>query len=163
VRVSEYIPRYIDKDAWKAINIVIRSYPKMYVELAEQERDILYGTPQKQEGGRSGYVGNPTEAKAMKLSSARREKLQRECDAVTKCLEMLVPEHYRMVCLRFWGVENTEKAFYRAKHHIKLRGMKYQTNWYEETAPDKAGYSVSTAKGIVRGFIALVGKEIGEI
>lgn len=159
--MSNYIPQYIDHNAWITINAAIRGYPRMSVEIADTEGDILYGTPVKQEGGRSG-VGMPTEAKALKLSSVRLMEMKRKCEAVGKCLS-LVPEKYApIICLRFWGVPTVDKAIEQVRKGKRVRGLPYESTYYV-TVCDKVDKSPGWVMKITRSFIIAVGEELGEI
>jgi hypothetical protein len=60
-------------------------------------------------------------------------------------------------------VESTEVAFELVRDNQPLRGMRYESIRTPETVGAVAGYSAIGTKKIVKRFIIMVGKEIGEI
>jgi len=161
--MSNYTPQFIDTETWQIINATIRKYPRMYVELVDGEDDILNGQGFKETNVMAGYISDPTAQKGIKLASLQRREANRKCEAVNWCLSKLRPEHRRVVCLRFWGVESTEVAFELVRDNQPLRGMRYESIRTPETVGTVAGYSIRGAKKITNRFIMAVGKELGEI
>ena len=161
--MSDYTPKYIDPESWRIINSIIRKYPRMYVELVEETNNIMFSRVAKETSVIAGHVSDPTSSKAIRLSSIRRGEATRKCEAINFCLSMLRTDHYRVVCLRFWGVENTGLAFTAVKENIPVRGMKYESILTPKTLGEQGRYSIRQSKRIVRQFVLSVGKELGEI
>lgn len=162
--MSQRTPKYIDPDAWRIINATIRRYPRMYAELVEGEIDVIFGRREVGPGAKnSSQISDPTAAKAMVLSSRRRSEMHRKCEAVSACLLPMKPEYRRVVCLRYWGVENMQTALAIAREGEELHGMRFESIRTPETASRKGGYSQTQARRIVRGFVYSVGVELGEI
>ena len=129
----------------------------MYVELVDGEDEIM-NSHVKTEGSRTmGHVSDPTAAIGIRLATTYRRELNRKCEAMNYCLSLLRPEYLKVVCLKFWGTENTAEAFESAREEIELRGYKY------EDMKKLVGYGDRQAKRIIRKFVVRVGRYLGEI
>jgi len=64
--MREYFPKSseIPKDVYKQVVAILSGYER----LKRERQEILYGTPQKLESGRSNEAGRPAEQKAIKLT-----------------------------------------------------------------------------------------------
>lgn len=162
--MSNYTPKYIDRDAWQCITATIRRYPKLIVELYDGEQDIIYGGSAKENtGGHGGYISDPTASKGIRLASTTRNEFERKVKAVAACRMKLSDEHSRVICLRFWGTEEIKTAVESARQGIEPMGMRYESIKSPSTMDNKSGYCSRQAKRIVQRFIYAVGKELGEI
>lgn len=62
---------------------ILESYPESKAEIARQENDIIYGSGNFQDNqNRRGGVGNPTQGKAIRMSSGRLQQLKEEVAAI---------------------------------------------------------------------------------
>ena len=150
--MSNYSPSWIDRNVWQIISATIRRYPQMYVELVDGEDEIINGHVPKEVNVSAGFISDPTASIAIKLATAHRIELNRKCEAINYCLTELPPEHYRVVCLRFWGVEDTGEAFRAARAGTALCGYKFESMRTVNTVTEEAGYSLRNAK---RSYINL--------
>lgn len=160
--MSEYLYRGIDPDARRAIKAAISRYPRLCADLARQAEDILHATPQV-DVHVSSAPGDPTACRAMQLSSRYRMEAERKCAAVKKCLDLLTPEHYHVVCLRFWGTSTAEDAIKKAKRGHPLVGMLNESIYPKITVPQKAYTCDRQVRRICKAFVRAVGEELGEI
>lgn len=135
----------------------------MYVELTDGEDEIINGHHPPEVHVSTGSVPDPTAMIAIRLATARRIEWNRKCEAINYCLAELKPEHYRVVCLRFWGVADTGEAFRAARSGTALCGYKFESMRTGTTVTEEAGYSLRNAKKIIHKFIFRVGQELGEI
>lgn len=135
----------IRRDSWKMIEFVIRRYPDSKQEYEEYIENIMASSPAPAIGVTlSEEYTKPqsvTEAKAIKLSSARQHRLKREIEAVELVYKNLRPEEQKVMRGRFW--------------EDKKRNIPY-------TEID-AGYSEIQMRRIIKKIIIQIGTYIGEI
>lgn len=134
----------IPRDSWGIIERVIRRYPESKRELEIYENDIIFSGPEN-DGQPKGYgVGDPTASKAEKImSDARIQRLHREIGAVENVYNSMMPEHQKVIRVRFWS--------------DRYRNMPYL--WMEQSVSYKEGQ----IKRISGKFVREVGKKLGEI
>lgn len=135
----------IDRDAWHIIEIIIRRYPISRKEYGEYIDQVMASSTNHSAGVNfSEDYSKPqsvTEAKAMKMTSKRAERLKKQIDAVEMVYGSLKPEEQKVMKTRFWS--------------DRRRNMPY-------TKIDVA-YSERQMKRIVKKIILQVGIYLGEI
>lgn len=136
----------IRRDSWKMIEFVIRRYPDSKKEYEEYIENIMTSSSAPAAGVTlSEEYTKPqsvTEAKAIKLSSARQYRLKKEIEAVELVYKNLRPEEQRVMEGRFWEDKK------RNTPYEKMTGV---------------GYSVRQMRRIVKKIILQVGTYIGEV
>ena len=89
-------------------------------------------------------MGNPTERIAIKLAEDRRlERIKKEIDAVESVYKELLPEHQKVIRVRFWSNRH--------------KNMPYL--WMEPAT----GYKEAQMKRVCGLFVKAVGERLGEI
>lgn len=135
----------IKRDSWKMIEFVIRRYPDSKKEYEEYIENIMTSSSAPAEGVTlSEEYTKPqsvTEAKAIKLSSARQYRLKREIEAVELVYKNLRAEEQKVMEARFW------------------RDNKRNTPYTEIDT----GYSEIQMRRIIKKVIMQIGIYIGEI
>lgn len=136
----------ISRESWKMIEFIIRRYPDAKKEYEEYIENIM-ATSSNPEAGviLSEDYSKPqsvTEAKAIKLSSARQHKLKMEIEAVELAYKNLRQEEQEVVRGRFW------KDRKRNIPYTEITGVEY---------------SERQMKRIVKKIILQVGIYIGEV
>lgn len=136
----------IDRDAWHIVEIIIRRYPSAKKEYKEYIEQIMASSSNPATGvSLSEDYSKPqsvTEAKALKMTSKRAERLKKEIEAVELVYNGLKPEERKVMQARFWS--------------DRRRNMPY-------TKMDKVAYSERQMKRIVKKIISRVGVYLGEI
>ena len=134
----------IPRDSWGIIERVIRRYPESKRELEIYENDIIYSSPENDGQPKGTGVGDPTARKAEKLmSDARVQRLHREVDAVESVYNLMIPEHQKVVRVRFWS--------------NRWRNMNYSC------MENPTSYSSRQMIRICYAFIRKVGEKLGEV
>lgn len=136
----------IDRDAWHIIEIIIRRYPtakkeyeKYIDEVMTSSSPIAAGVIFSEDCGKPQSV---TEAKALKMTSKRAERLKKQIEAVEMVYDNLKPEEQKVMQKRFWV--------------DRRRNIPY-------TKIDKVAYSERQMKRIIKKIIFQVGVYLGEI
>ncbi len=136
----------IDRDAWHIVEIIIRRYPLSKKEYKEYIDKVMTSSSNPAIGvGFSEDYSKPqsvTEAKALKMTSKRAEKLKKEIEAVELAYNSLRPEEQKVMKTRFWS--------------DRRRNMPY-------TKIEDVAYSERQMKRIVKKIIQHVGVYLGEI
>ncbi len=136
----------IDRDAWHIVEIIIRRYPISKKEYSEYIDQVMASSINHSAGVNfSEDYSKPqavTEAKALKMTSKRAERLKKQIDAVELAYGSLKPEEQKVMKIRFWSDQR--------------RNMPY-------TKIDKVAYSERQMKRIVKKIILQVGIYLGEI
>lgn len=136
----------IDHDAWHIIEIIIRRYPAAKKEYAEYIDQVMTSSPASAAGVKySEDYCKPqsvTEAKALKMTSARAEKLKKQIEAVELVYTNLKPEEQKVMEKRFWSDQR--------------RNIPY-------TKITDIAYSERQMKRIVKKIILKVGIYLGEV
>lgn len=136
----------IDRDAWHIIEIIIRRYPVSKNEYDAYMDQVMTSSTNHATGVNfSEDYSKPqsvTEAKALKMTSKRAERLKKEIGAVELAYNSLKPEEQKVIKIRFWS--------------DRRRNMPY-------TKIDKVAYSERQMKRIVKKIIMQVGIYLGEI
>lgn len=135
----------IPKDSWAIIERVIRRYPESKMEYDDTWESSMHPSSGKNNtqlrGGNT--VGNPTESIALKLHTPRMERLSREIKAVEEVYNKLLPEHQKVIRMRYWSDRDRNMPYLWVKRFID----------YEE----------GQIKRISQKFVRNVGKKLGEI
>ena len=97
----------IDRDAWHIVEIIIRRYPISKKEYSEYIDQVMASSINHSAGVNftEDYI-NPqsvTEAKALKMTSKRAERLKKEIGAVELAYNSLKPEEQKVIKIRFWS------------------------------------------------------------
>lgn len=136
----------IDRDAWHIIEIIIRRYPIAKKEYSEYIDQVMASSlNHSAEVNFSEDYSKPqsvTEAKALKMTSLRAERLKKQIEAVELVYESLKPEEQKVMKNRFWSDQR------RNIPYAKI---------------DKVAYSERQMKRIVKRIILQVGIYLGEI
>ena len=136
----------IDRDAWHIVEIIIRRYPSSKQEYKEYIDQVMASSSNPAaEVSFSEDYSKPqsiTEAKALKMTSKRAERLKKEIEAVELVYRSLNAEERKVMQARFWS--------------DRRRNMPY-------TKMDKVGYSERQMKRIVKRITSKVGVYLGEI
>ena len=136
----------IDREAWHIIEIIIRRYPISKKEYGEYIDQVMAPSTNHSAGVNfSEDYSKPqsvTEAKALKMTSKRAERLKKQIDAVELVYGSLKPEEQKVMKIRFWS--------------DRRRNMPY-------TKIDDAAYSERQMRRIVKKIILQVGIYLGEI
>lgn len=136
----------IDRDAWHIIEIIIRRYPISKKEYGEYIDQVMAPSTNHSAGVNfSEDYSKPqsvTEAKALKMTSKRAERLKKQIDAVELVYGSLKPEEQKVMKIRFWSDRR------RNMPYIKI---------------DDAAYSERQMRRIVKKIILQVGIYLGEI
>ncbi len=136
----------IDRDAWHIIEIIIRRYPVSKNEYDAYIDQVMTSSTNHATGVNfSEDYSKPqsvTEAKALKMTSKRAERLKKEIGAVELAYNSLKPEEQKVIKIRFWS--------------DRRRNMPY-------TKIDEVAYSERQMKRIVKKIIMQVGIYLGEI
>ena len=92
----------IPDDVYKRCTLLAKSYPALIKRRTEIEKEILFGSPVRDEGMPSGSgVGHPTEDKAIRLAM-RKELNETRIKAVQDALEMLEPFEQELIRLNLF-------------------------------------------------------------
>lgn len=136
----------IDRDAWRIIEIIIRRYPVSKKEYGEYIDQVMASSSNHSaEANFSEDYSKPqsvTEAKALKMTSKRAERLKKQIEAVELVYESLKPEEKKVMEKRFWS--------------DRKRNIPY-------TKIERVAYSERQMKRIVKRIIQKVGIYLGEI
>lgn len=136
----------IDRDAWHIIEIIIRRYPVSKKEYGEYIDQVMASSSNHSAGvNLSEDYSKPqsvTEAKALKMTSERAERLKKQIEAVELVYESLNPEEKKVMEKRFWS--------------DRRRNIPY-------TKIERVAYSERQMKRIVKRIIQKVGIYLGEI
>ncbi len=136
----------IDRDAWHIVEIIIRRYPISKKEYSEYIDQVMASSINHSAGVNftEDYIKpqSVTEAKALKMTSKRAERLKKEIGAVELAYNSLKPEEQKVIKIRFWS--------------DRRRNMPY-------TKIDEVAYSERQMRRIVKKIILQVGIYLGEI
>lgn len=134
----------VPREAWRIIEIKIRRYPdnkKIYETTVDA---LLHNSSESDGMPRGNSMGNPTERIAIKLAEDRRlERIKKEIDAVESVYKELLPEHQKVIRVRFWSNRH--------------KNMPYL--WMEPAT----GYKEAQMKRVCGLFVKAVGERLGEI
>lgn len=134
----------VKRDSWAIIERVIRRYPEEKEEYENKLSEIMSGGNNSNDGQPHGNLpGSPTERAALELNTPRMQRIKREIEAVKKIYDELIPEHQKVIRVRFWS--------------DRYRNMPYL--WMQRCV----SYSEKQMKRIACKFVRDVGKELGEI
>lgn len=138
--------KMIPHDTWHLIEIIIRRYPAQKKEYRQYISEIMESLRSAQpEVAASEDYSRPqsvTEAKALKMTSPRAERMKREIEAVELTYKSLGREEQKLMAERFWSDQK--------------RNVPY-------TKIDGVGYSERQMRRIVKKIILRVGVYLGEI
>ena len=136
----------IEKESWKIIELIIRRYPDKQREYEEYISNIMTSTSaagiitaKYEDYSRPQSV---TEAKALKMTDKRMERMKHEIEAVKLVYDNLEQEEQKVMRARFW----TDRD----------RNIPY-------TKIENVNYSERQMKRIIKKIIIQVGIYIGEI
>lgn len=136
----------IDHDTWHIIEITIRKYPAAKKEYKEYIDQIMTSSPAPAAGlPYSEDYCRPqsvTEAKALKMTSTRAEKLKKQIEAVELVYTNLKPEEKKLMEKRFWSDQRRNIPYTKIKD---------------------VAYSERQMRRIVKKIISKVGVYLGEI
>lgn len=139
----------INRTSWKIIELVLRRYPESKIEYEQYIVDIMASSSphpltifQEENNGEYSKPQSVTEAKALKMTSKRAERLKKEIEAVELVYNSLKPEEQKIMKARFWS--------------DRCRNLPY-------TNIDKVAYSERQMRRIVKKIILQVGIYLGEI
>lgn len=136
----------IDHDAWHIIEIIIRRYPAAKKEYKEYIDQVMTSSPAPTTGlPYSEDYCRPqsvTEAKALKMTSTRAEKLKKQIEAVELVYANLKPEEKKLMEKRFWSDQRRNIPYTKIKD---------------------VAYSERQMKRIIKRIISKVGVYLGEI
>lgn len=104
----------ISHESWCKIQTAIRQYPESCKLLTDWEMEILDANLKAKD---------PTEHKALLLSSEYAKRLQREIAAVEDMLDRLTDEERAVIRLRFWSGRSVVPYEYMTKAHYSIRQM----------------------------------------
>ncbi len=137
----------IRRDSWRIIETVLLRYPDRKEEYKEYLENIMGAS----EG--SSKITDPTEArekpqsvteaKALKLTSAYADRIEKEINAVENVYRNLQPEEQKVIRVRYW-----------------TKGIRKPIPYLQITT---SSYSERQMKRIVLKTITKVGKCLGEI
>ena len=136
----------LKRDSWKIIEMIIMRYPDNKKEYEEYISDVIGST-----GSGEGYHGSSedymkpqssTEAKALRLTNAYVNKLEREINAVEFVYNGLSDEEKKVMRIRYWSER------YKKIPYLKM---------------SQCSYSERQMKRIVLKIITQVGRYLGEI
>lgn len=136
-----------NKIPWEARKIIeskIRRYHDNITEYANVEEEILH--PQKTVDGQphGSGLGNPTQQAAIKIAdNPRLNRLKQEIDAVEAVYNKLLPEHQKIIRVRFWTHRYKNKTYF---------SMERSTS-----------YSERQMRRVVFNFVKKVGEKLGEL
>lgn len=144
------------------VKALIREYPRIRVELLAREKDVIFGRGDREPFLCSGsWAARPTEVKMALLDADERIRhLRRLCTVVLSNLNLLQPEYRRVICLRFWGLEDEEQAVVQACAGKALFGLRYGSTRGLRSVEELAGYSERQARRIVRLYLTMIREEI---
>lgn len=136
----------IDRDAWHIVEIIIRRYPSSKQEYKEYIDRVMASSsdPAAGESFSEDYIKpqSVTEAKALKMTSKRAERMKKEIEAVELVYNSLKPEEQKVMRARFWSDQKRNVPYMKIKD---------------------AAYSERQMKRIVKKIISKVGVYLGEI
>lgn len=134
----------IPRDSWNIIERIIRRYPDVREEYTAMLADTIGIRGVQQDGQpRGNGIGNPTEAGAFALQSAKLERMRREIVAVERAYNELTEPHKKVIRIRFWSDRFRNVPYKRMKRAVS----------YEE----------AQMKRIIGGYVKKVGIYLGEI
>ena len=81
-------PYFLPKTLYRRVLSVIRDYDRVKSEVD----NILFGSPERDNGAAGGRIGKPTEAAAIRLA-----QYESDLDAVNKALDRIPPEYQKAV------------------------------------------------------------------
>lgn len=135
----------IERDIWHIIEVAIRRYPSAKKEYDEYMDWVMASSAPTAKAVLSEAYSKPqsvTEAKALKMSSTRADRLKRQIEAVERVYGGLKPEERKVMEKRFWS------------------------DWRRNTPYTKindVAYSERQMRRIVKGIIYKVGVYLGEV
>ena len=136
----------IDRDAWHIVEIIIRRYPISKKEYSEYIDQVMASSINHSAGVNftEDYIKpqSVTEAKALKMTSKRAERLKKEIGAVELAYNSLKPEEQKVIKIRLWSDRRSNMP---------------NTKKYE------VAYSERQMRRIVKKIILQVGIYLGEI
>ena len=135
----------IPRDSWAIIERVIRRYPESKKEYEDIYKNLVGARSESPFtcSVLSNDVGKPTEKAALKLTLPRIERLHREIEAVETVYNELIPEHQKVVRIRFWSDPRRNMPYLRMEKFVD--------------------YKEGQLRRISHKFVRNVGKKIGEI
>lgn len=134
----------VPAEAWRIIEIKIRRYPESKAEY-ENAIDLILKNKKENDGQPKGNnVGKPVEEAAIKMADDPwLQRIKREIDAIEAAYNALIPEHQKIIRVRFWSYRH---------YNMKYFDMERCTS-----------YSDRQMKKVVGKFIRAVGKNLGEL
>ena len=95
-RMKREIRAYIEAE--------LRDYNQTLRDIGEERQELLLATHTPDNlGGHSYDIGNPTQARAIKLMTNKRiKRMEQTCEAIANVIEALSEEKYRLVELKYW-------------------------------------------------------------
>lgn len=134
----------INREAWRMIEIVVKRYPENKAEYENALEDLM-GRKGGEDGmPRSEAVGNPTERIAIKLAdNPRLSRIAREVNAVESVYNKMLPEHQRVIRVRFWSYRYSKMKYFDMERCTSYRERQMHR--------------------IVHKFFLDVGRNLGEI
>ncbi len=136
----------INHDTWHMIEIIIRRYPTVKRQYEEYIDKIMASSSAPSAGVMfSDDYSKPqsvTEAKAIKMSSLRAERLKKEIESIELVYKNLRPEEQKLMQKRFWTDQK------RNIPYARIEGV---------------AYSERQMKRIVKKVILQIGLYLGEI
>lgn len=136
----------IDHDTWHMIEIIIRRYPTVKRQYEEYIDKIMASSSAPSAGAMfSDDYSKPqsvTEAKAIKMSSLRAERLKKEIESIELVYKNLRPEEQKVMQKRFWTDQKRNIPYARI---------------------DGVSYSERQMKRIIKKIILQIGMYLGEV
>lgn len=82
----------------------LRDYHDTLKAIEEDREEIVLSSPIRDNvGGKNYDIGNPTQAKAIKLLTNKRlRRMEQTVEAINRVIEMLPEEKYRLIELKYW-------------------------------------------------------------
>ena len=104
----------IPSESWRKISTTIRQYPENCRLITEWEMEILDANLKERD---------PTEHKALLLSSEYAKRLMREIEAVEDMLDRLNEDEQSVIRIRFWSGRYVVPYEYMGRAHYSIRQM----------------------------------------
>ncbi len=87
------------------IEAELRDYNDTLRAISEERQDLLLSSPVRDSSEGTSYgIGNPTEAKAIQLTTNKRiRRMEQTCKAIEAVINALPEDKYRLVEMKYWA------------------------------------------------------------
>ena len=134
----------IPRQAWRIIETKVRRYQESKLEYQNIVDEILHNRAEEPGPGGSGAEESPTEKMAIKIADhPRLKRLETEINAIESAYNAMIPEHQKVIRVRFWSYRYTKMSYFDMERYTSYRVR--QMHW------------------IVANFIREVGRKLGEL